>query len=846
MRVAFYSPLPPERSGIADYSYELLEELRHHVEVTAVVAYDRLRAARCPDGVELVSVSDADDLVVDCNLYQMGNNPKYHRFFWGRAFEKPGLLLMHDPSLADFTAEMCGGAESAIFRDEVAYDCPDIALEDDLPLVEVGNGRKDLDRLRVLLARRIVESNVRTLVHSSAMAREMRHRYPGADIQTIQLPAPVLAEPVRAAPRPAGEVVFGVFGGINYYKRVRPLVDAFLEVLARHPLARMVIAGRADDHLLERELRAIAVRPELAGALEVKTDLSLAALEHEMQSCDVGISLRWPTAGEMSATLMRTFGAGRPAIVSDVLQFRELDERYCWRVTTDFDHEHDRLVELMEQAARDREMCRRAGEAARAFVEGEATYRVVAHQYVEHLEHCAARQAEKGAARAVYALRGSRPLGVNVVQLAGRSEVADAARRTTAALRASGMDVVVVELPPALGPTRSGGATLDEAPLEPERASARQEGGAPTGTGTGRLLAGADDDADDAEAVARAVSALDPDDRGAVATGPHPFDLYFVETGEADRFGRLARVRRARGRRVVPVLAPGIVPLTTTHRLLLELAEAVLAPSGHAADVVRMSTLAPVHVVPWPAAGPPPATGPPDGTSCTFVTVVEARSAVARANPWASIAAFRKAFSRAERGTTARLVVVLDGAGPREEARERLAEEAAAVSGRFVVDPTPAELLALVAASDVYVSLHRGVGFGLGLADAMALGKPVIATGYSGNLEYMDERSACLVGYEVSFVDRGDLYLDPATEDEVRWGRFWVEPDVEAAARWMRKLAGRSGLRTRIGALAAQSTERCLRPERAADEVRALLSTLMTSRGPGARGLAAPRTRRRA
>ncbi|MDA8292448.1 MAG: hypothetical protein M0Z33_12335, partial [Actinomycetota bacterium] len=448
MRVAFYSPLPPERSGIADYSFELLQELRERVDVAAVVPDALLASARVPDGVELVGRSLADGLDVACNLYQMGNNPKYHRSFWARAFDEPGLLVLHDPSLADITGEMCGGADGAIFRAEVAYDRPDLQPGEDLPLVDVGDGRKDLDRLEVLLARRILESNIRTLVHSSAIARELRRRYRDVDVQTVPLPAPVLADPRAPIARAEGEIVFGVFGGINYYKRVRPVVDAFVELRARHPRARMVVAGRADDHLLERELRAVASRPELDGSLVVKTDLTLAELEREMLACDVGISLRWPTAGEMSATLMRTLGAGRAAIVSDVLQFRELDERYCWRVTTDFDAEHAELVAVMDRAARDTGACRRAGEAARAFVEAEATYSAVADRYVEHLAHCASR---RGAAREVHrhrSLRASRPLGVNVVCPVDGSEVAEGARRAVDALRAAGVDVVVVPVPP--------------------------------------------------------------------------------------------------------------------------------------------------------------------------------------------------------------------------------------------------------------------------------------------------------------------------------------------------------------------------------------------------------------
>jgi glycosyltransferase involved in cell wall biosynthesis len=814
VRVAFYSPLPPERSGIADYSYELLEELRHHVDIVSVVAEKQLGLVRAPDGVELVGSAAADDLDVDCNLYQMGNNSKYHRFFYGRAFEEPGLLVMHDPSLADFTAEMCGGAEGAIFRDEVAYDRPDIRPADDLPLVDVGDGRKDIDRIQVLLARRILESNVRTLVHSSAMAREMRRRYPNCDVRTIQLPAPVLSEPEWKLRRPPGEVVFGVFGGINYYKRVRPLVDAFVEVRKRHPLARMVIAGRADDHLLERELRAISTRREFEGSLEVKTDLSLAELEHEMQRCDVGISLRWPTAGEMSATLMRTFGAGRPAIVSDVLQFRELDEQYCWRVTTDFDREHENLVELMDRLAGDPGLCQRAGEAARGFVQREATYQIVAAQYVEHLEHCAAKRSAKWGARARLSLPASRPLGVNVIVPSLAGEVAEAARRTAAALRSAGTDVVVVEL----------SASQDRSSSD---ARSVERGGKPSREGRDGRLQAFEDDRSDSDLVELAVRALDPADVDRVSSGPYPIDLVFVDPREAERIGHLARVRRHRGRWIVPVLGPAIDPLPRDHGLLLELAEHVVAPSEHAAEVVRLSTIGPVSVVPWPLA--PKDWSAPTGRSidsCTFLTVAREDSLVTRANPLAVLAAFRRAIPSSQRGDHARLVVVFEGASARAEALDVLATEVGEVSGLLVVDPSPTDLDDLVDEADAFVSLHRAEGFGLQMADAMAIGKPVIATGYSGNLDYMNEKNACLVGYDVRMLDEGDVYLDPGATATYGRGSFWIDPDLDGAARWMSRIADNRGLRDRIAGAAAAETNLRLAPDRVGCEMWSLLAGL--------------------
>ena len=82
---------------------------------------------------------------------------------------------------------------------------------------------------------------------------------------------------------------------------------------------------------------------------------------------------------------------------------------------------------------------------------------------------------------------------------------------------------------------------------------------------------------------------------------------------------------------------------------------------------------------------------------------------------------------------------------------------------------------------DAFVSLHRSEGLGLGLAESMYLGKPVIGTAYSGNLEFMNHENSCLVDYELIAVRKGDYLYD----DE----RFrWADPDIDHAAHYMSRL----------------------------------------------------------
>src|SRR6185437_13814677 len=91
------------------------------------------------------------------------------------------------------------------------------------------------------------------------------------------------------------------------------------------------------------------------------------------------------------------------------------------------------------------------------------------------------------------------------------------------------------------------------------------------------------------------------------------------------------------------------------------------------------------------------------------------------------------------------------------------------------------EVLALNSVCDAFVSLHRSEGFGFNLAESMLLGKPVIATNYSGSREFAREGTACVVDYKLVPVQEGSYLF---FSDQV-----WAEPDIEHAAVLMRRLA---------------------------------------------------------
>jgi glycosyltransferase involved in cell wall biosynthesis len=164
--------------------------------------------------------------------------------------------------------------------------------------------------------------------------------------------------------------------------------------------------------------------------------------------------------------------------------------------------------------------------------------------------------------------------------------------------------------------------------------------------------------------------------------------------------------------------------------------------------------------------------------SFTFLVTFDMASLMARKNPLAAITAYRKAFHRGEPATLV-IKVARGGESPADLATLAAACEANEV--RLIDELMPrSDLLALMSACDCYVSLHRSEGLGLGMAESMLLGKPVIATGYSGNLDFMTPETAYLVNSERVPI--------PVTVSQYPRGSYWAEPSVEHAAELMRQV----------------------------------------------------------
>jgi glycosyltransferase involved in cell wall biosynthesis len=266
------------------------------------------------------------------------------------------------------------------------------------------------------------------------------------------------------------------------------------------------------------------------------------------------------------------------------------------------------------------------------------------------------------------------------------------------------------------------------------------------------------------------------------------------------------------------VLPPNWLPM-------FEQVDELWAYSRYTADMLSRWSPVPVLTIPLPVLVPDQdATEPLDfGSDFVFLFTFDFFSTLQRKNPTGLVDAFVRAFAP---GEGPRLVLKSMNGSFRPEAVDALRWKIGDRRDIELIDRhiSPGAYGALLARSDCYVSLHRAEGFGLTVAESMALGKPVVATGYSGNIDFMTPANSYLVDYHLTKVGPdADHYPAEGT---------WAEPDLDHAAELIRHVWEHRDEAIRKGQRAARDVNERLSPQVVGRIARARLELVARSRRP--------------
>jgi glycosyltransferase involved in cell wall biosynthesis len=335
-KIAWLSPLPPQRSGIAYYSYSLIKALKPHLDID--LYYDtELPALELRNEFDVYPIHlfperrEAYDEVI----YHLGNHSGFHKTIYQLAWKYPGTIVLHDYNL------------SAVMHDA-------FYLQADWQLYEQAlvdsNGERDHHGLLGLVPQ--LRRNVNGLPMSHAVVNKSRkvivhhqwlkHQFNNNDhIDVIPLFgeisfSPTLEQIARFREKFSikdTHFLISCLGFVNRNKLPELQVKVVKKLLAQGFPVHLLFAGETSPEVraLQEEVEASEFRKYItfAGYLD-ETDY-LSALF----AADVVINLRNPSMGEGSLTLVHALAAAKPTIISDANQYTEFPDKVCWKLTHD-------------------------------------------------------------------------------------------------------------------------------------------------------------------------------------------------------------------------------------------------------------------------------------------------------------------------------------------------------------------------------------------------------------------------------------------------------------------------------------------------------------------------------
>jgi glycosyltransferase involved in cell wall biosynthesis len=363
VKVAHFSPLPPEVTGIADYSALLLPALAERVDVDVVPRGQ----TNAPPGTDVC-------------LYQIGNNPDAHGWIVDALRRRPGVVVLHEFVLHHLVAGLTLGRgdgdgylgamqrEAGVPGRLLAHGVIDGIVA---PLWEV---RPEDFPLAGEILEHAAKPGAGLIVHSRYVASRAVAAGYGGRLWTIPHPA----WPARCIdPAPlSGRPIIGAFGAQTASKRLPQLLRSFARLRCTHPEASLHVAG-------EGGAGVVAEGVVWHGRVEEDRLWSL------MAACDICVALRAPTMGETSGIAVRALSLGKPLVVSDVGWFAELPDTVALKVAADATEENLLAValELLASSGRARAAM---GQAAARYASREHDLGRVADLYASALSEVVA------------------------------------------------------------------------------------------------------------------------------------------------------------------------------------------------------------------------------------------------------------------------------------------------------------------------------------------------------------------------------------------------------------------------------------------------------------------------
>lgn len=358
LKIAFFTPLNPLKSGVSDFSEELLMELKNHMEIELFIGdYTPTN----PDIVDNFTIRKIKDFVkeeirsqYDEVIYQIGNNEVCHKEIYDMALKYPGIIEIHDISLHHMIAATTiakGNIEEYKRIMEYCHGKNAVKVVDQFLNSEILPPWEN-NSLTFTLNKEIIDSAKGVIVHSDYAKQMVKGIKSDVKITTIYLHADEICtdyekEKIEARKKMGidiEETIFATFGFITKPKRIFEILKVLKEIKYKGYAFKFYIVGKVDENL---NILNIIRQYGLQNDVIVTGFVDLTEMKNLMKAADICFCLRYPTQGESSAIVHRLLGMGKVIIVTDVGTFSEYPDEIIIKIN--HNNEIEMLIEEVEK-----------------------------------------------------------------------------------------------------------------------------------------------------------------------------------------------------------------------------------------------------------------------------------------------------------------------------------------------------------------------------------------------------------------------------------------------------------------------------------------------------------------
>jgi len=394
MKIAYFSPISPIKSGISAYSEKnLLPYLSKHCTIDLII--DEKFSPSNEDvkkKFKVISYKKFMKNLYDVLLYHMGNNP-YHEYIYNVLLQNPGVVVLHDPFIADLLVYMTIGKQ----KPESYIEHMEYCLgEKGRKIAENAISSNNYPNFDYPLIKKMADSSIAIIVHSNFAKKIILAESPNVFIKKINMPIPLKHVDSNSKKTdfgiPSNTIVISTFGFIAHHKRLHIVLKAFAKFVKTYPESKFLIVGKFLEKKYQNEIHTIIKDLKISDKV-IETGF-VDNLNPYVEISDIIVQTRYPTAGETSIITLELMAKAKPIIVSDTGWFSELPDETVIKIGVN-ENEEKSISDAFTKLTSDKSLKKGVGSRALEYVKNEHDPEKISYEIFEFLSHLTSAERSK-------------------------------------------------------------------------------------------------------------------------------------------------------------------------------------------------------------------------------------------------------------------------------------------------------------------------------------------------------------------------------------------------------------------------------------------------------------------